>query len=268
FEVALERVHDALQPAVVYVGDGIATSGALSCEQLVERLRRALATSRARLFTVAVGPESDEALLGELARAGGGASMHVQDARNATSRALELTAAMKVPTLTDFELDLGACLDEPFLSVSVKVSRGQEVVLLARTHHDLPERALVRGRLAGKTIEREVPIAKNDSVIAAFVPRLWAAEYVRRLLGAAAGPEAERGRIAELGIDYGLMTPFTSILALESEAAYSNMGIERRRLPLRGVRLGALDRKGERNLAAMLHAQPPATAFGCFALGR
>ena len=32
------------------------------------------------------------------------------------------------------------------------------------------------------------------------------------------GPDAERGRIVSLGLEYGLMTPYTSILALESEA--------------------------------------------------
>ena len=59
FDVSLARLHGAEQPAVVYVGDGIATSGEMSGEQLVERLRRALGTSRARLFTVAVGMDAD-----------------------------------------------------------------------------------------------------------------------------------------------------------------------------------------------------------------
>ena len=43
FSVSLERVHGAEQPAVVYVGDGVATSGEMTGEQLVERLRRAAA---------------------------------------------------------------------------------------------------------------------------------------------------------------------------------------------------------------------------------
>ncbi|MBW2453356.1 MAG: hypothetical protein JRI68_02545 [Deltaproteobacteria bacterium] len=265
FDVALGRVHDSQQPAVVYVGDGIATSGELTGEQLIERLRRALSTSRARLFTVAVGAEADQALLGELARTGGGKLSSVSDARRATSEALQLTAAIKVPTLTDFELDLGAGLDEPFVNVSGKVSRGTEVVLLARTHHEIPKLVRVRGKLGGQDIDQEVQVVKDKSVVAAFVPRLWAAEYVRRLLGAASGPEAQRGRVAELGIDYGLMTPFTSILALESEAAYRNMGIKRQRSPLRGVRLSALDDTKERRLRGVLHSAPPSApfAYGC-----
>jgi len=133
---------------------------------------------------------------------------------------------------------------------------------LARTHHDLPKRVQVRGRLGGEDFEREVPVKNLKTVASAFVPRLWAAAYVRRLLGAASGPDAERGRIAALGIDYGLMTPFTSILALESEAAYRRMGIPRRRSELRGVRLTTLDRRGEIELNAVLHPAAP-VAFGC-----
>jgi len=263
FDVALGRVHGATQPAVVYVGDGLATSGEMTGEQLIERMRRALSTSRARLFTLGVGATADHLLLGELARAGGGQSFDVLAAGRASSRALELVAAVKVPTITDFELDLGAGLDEPLTNVSGKVPRGTDVVMLARTHHDLPKTAMVRGRLGGEAFEQEVEIVHEQSVVSAFVPRLWAAAYVHRLLGGAAGPEAERGRVVALGIEYGLVTPYTSVLALESEEAYSRMGIQRRRSPLRGVRLGALDLRGEHSLAAMHTPASAPLAFGC-----
>lgn len=268
FDVSLKRLHGTEQPAVVYVGDGIATSGEMTGEQLIERLRRALSTSRARLFTMAVGAEANHTLLGELARAGGGDTFRVDESDQTTAQALSLTAAIKEPTITDFEIDLGAGLDEPFVSSSGKVSKGAEVVVLARTHHDIPDEVKVRGRVGGKDFEKTYEVRDGSGVVAAFVPRLWAAEYVRRLLGAAAGPDAERGRIAALGIEYGLMTPFTSILALESEWAYKRMGIQRTRSPLRGVRLGALTPNNERRLEQTLAAplQGPRSALGCQAM--
>ncbi len=264
FDAALTRVHGAEQPAIVYVGDGLATSGEMSGEQLLERLRRALGTSRARLFTVGVGAHSDRALLGELARAGGGAGFSVDVNSEATARALQLVAAIKVPTITEFELDLGAGLDEPFTNLTGKVPQGSDVLLLARTHHALPAEAQVRGRLNGKPFSKKIAITDDKSVLTAFVPRLWAAAYVQRLLGASAGAQAERGRIIALGIDYGLVTPFTSVLALESEQAYRRMHIRRHRGKLRGVRLGALDTRSERNIVSALHPRLLApNAFGC-----
>jgi len=99
--------------------------------------------------------------------------------------------------------------------------------------------------------------------MSSFVPRLWASEYVRRLLGRASGPDAERGRIVKLGVDYGLMTPYTSVLALESEAAYTEMGIARRRSALRGVRLSALDPALERRLGMSAPGAIAPLVFGC-----
>jgi tetratricopeptide (TPR) repeat protein len=265
FDVALGRLHGTEQPAVIYVGDGVATSGELSGEQLAERLRRAFATSRARLFTVGVGTDANLSLLAELARAGGGASFRVNEPEATTARALELTAALKAPTITELDIDLGAGLDEPFVTASGKVSRGSEVMLLARTHHDLPREVKIRGRIGGTAFEKTYPMVNDETMLQAFVPRLWAAEYVRRLLGSSGGVDAERGRIVALGLDYGLMTPYTSLLALESEAAYQEMGIPRRASKLRGERLTALDRMDEWRVLSRLNAPPPtpAWAMGC-----
>ncbi len=72
------------------------------------------------------------------------------------------------------------------------------------------------------------------------------------------------GRIVSLGLQYGLMTPYTSFLALESEQAYQEMNIKRAHSPLRGVELGALDPASEHTLAARAAGAPPiAVAFGC-----
>jgi len=243
FDVALERLHGGEQPAVIYVGDGLPTSGELGNAALIGQLRRALATSRARLFTVAAGPQANRALLEALAAAGGGQAFQVNEPRAATERALRLVAELKTPTLTDFQLDLGAGLDEAFDNVRGKLKSGDEVVVLARTHHDLPARVRVRGRLGGQEFRREYPAVWDRSLAAAFVPRLWAAAHIRRLLGSAEEPEAVRGKVLQLGMEYGLLTPFTSFLALESEAAYHAMGIQRRHRPLRGLRLADLDRR-------------------------
>jgi Ca-activated chloride channel homolog len=263
FDAALGRVHGKEQPAVIYIGDGLATSGEVSGDRLAERLRRSLAASRARFFTVGVGPNANHALLHELARAGGGQAFRIDDVEGSTSEVLRLAGAIKTPTITDLTMDLGAGLDEPMLTAAGKVSRGEEVVLLARTHHALPEKATVKGRIGGQDFAREYRIELDNGVGAALVPRLWAAEKMRRLLGASADPEEHRGKIVELGLEYGLVTPFTSTLALESEQAYVQQGIRRRSSPLRGVRLTSLTPSTERDIVAAMAPLSPALGMGC-----
>ncbi|GEM_PF-797701 len=242
FEQSLERIHGLEQPAIIYVGDGRATSGEISGEALSERLQRSLSGSRARLFTVAVGREVDEPLLRKLAEVGGGRSLRVEEPGQAVLRALELSGALKTPTITDLRVDLG---DGPSLvqaSAAGKLSRGRELRILARTHDKLPESITVSGRFAGEDFthtfsrkpDRDDPQARayrvnRDGVVPRVVPRLWAKAYIDALLTDTRGLEAVRGKVLSLGYDYGLMTPFTSFLALESESAYRSAGIERRR---------------------------------------
>src|SRR5690606_22556724 len=123
-EQSIERVHGRTQPAIVYIGDGVATSGQIGGEAIAERLRWTLAGSPARLFTVAVGREVDDALLTTLARIGGGRSLRVEDPNDAVIRALELSGALKTPTLTNLAIDAGEGLDDVFASAEGKLSRG------------------------------------------------------------------------------------------------------------------------------------------------
>jgi len=239
FEQALTRVHGLEQPAVVYIGDGLATSGERGGDALAERLRRSMTGSRARLFTVGVGSEVDEAMLGRLARVGGGESLRVDSPEQAVVRALELSGALKTPTITDLEVELGEGLDDLFISTGGKLSRGQEMVVLARTHHDLPAEITVSGRLAGETFKQTHKLVRDKGVLDRVVPRLWARAFVERLLGDSRGVEAVRGKVLSLGLEYGMMTPFTSFLALDSESAYAQQGIQRRQRSFGGVKLTA-----------------------------
>jgi Ca-activated chloride channel homolog len=263
FDAALGRLHGKEQPSVLYIGDGIATTGEVTPVRLTDRLRRSLTASRARFFTVAVGASANHALLRELAREGSGQAFRIQDADGEAAEVLRLASAIKTPTITDLTIEMGAGLDEPMVTQTGKVARGEEILLLARTHHALPTVATVSGRLGGKDFRREYPVALDAGIGAQQIPRLWAAEKLRRLVGGSVDPDDNRGKIVEIGIEYGLMTPFTSILALESEVAYRQQGIQRRSSPLRGVRLTALEPRLEREMRDALTKPSPALGMGC-----
>ncbi len=264
FEPALERLHGTEQPAIVYVGDGNPTSGETTADGLMGRMRRSLSGSRARFFAVGVGSDARHELLAQLTRAGSGQYLRINESDETTGQALRLTSAIKTPTVTDLDVDLGAGLDQPFYSSAGKLARGEELELLARTHHELPKKVTITGRVAGTAFRSEYPLVLESSTTTALVPRLWAAEYVRRLLGSGAGADDNRSKVLDLGIEYGLMTPYTSILALESEEAYARQGMPRRTSKLRGVRLTSIqnERQEQELVAPFLERLSPAIA-GC-----
>src|SRR5262249_7435735 len=140
-----------------------------------------------------------------------------------------------------------------------KVSRGEEVVVLARTHHPLPPKLAIHGRLGAKDFSAEHPISVEGGVAGSLVPRLWASEYIHRLIGS--NVAGHRAQVLELGLEYGLITPYTSSLALDSEAAYAAQGVHRRSSPLRGVRLTSIaDLAGASDLASGV---PARSLAGC-----
>ncbi len=226
FHAALNLVHDSPQPAVVYIGDGKATTGEIANEELASRLRRSLGNSRARLFTMAVGEDARYGLLSRLSRVGGGQSFRIDTPEETVTRALGFVGAVKTPTLTDLAIDAGAGLDQVFMTASKKISEGGEVVLLARTHHALPDQITVKGRLGQKVVEKtyDTRVASGDEN--AYIANLWARLYLQNLFGD--GVEENRGLIISLGLQYALMTPLTSFLVLDSDEAYEAQGIKRR----------------------------------------
>lgn len=265
FEPALARLHGKEQAAVVYVGDGAPTSGETGAEALLDRLRRSLTGSRARFFAIGTGADAHHELLAQLARAGGGQYVRVDESGQTTGQALRLTSAIKTAAITDIAVDLGAGLDQPLYSATGKLSRGEELVLLARTHHPLPDKVSVHGRIAGKDFDEKYDVkVDTTSVTASLVPRLWAAEYARRLMGSGTIAEDNRSQILQLGVEYGLITPYTSSLALDSEASYARQGITRRRSRVRGVRLTAIESPtDEERLMRGLLPAAPVSVMGC-----
>jgi hypothetical protein len=226
FSSALNLLHGSDQPAVVYVGDGNATVGETTSDALTDRLKRALGESRARLFTIGVGEDANVPLLDRLARLGGGRSFVISDSSQTVQEALRFVGMLKTPTLTNLKLDAGKGLDQMFVSAAGKVSEGDEVILLARTHHALPSKLTITGKLGNSSFEKTYDIDEEKDGRFGFIPILWAGQYLQDLMRS--GLDQNRGRIISLGLSYSLMTPFTSFLVLESDAAYMQQGIQRR----------------------------------------
>lgn len=219
FSTALALVHDAPQPAIVYIGDGVATSGETSSDALAERLRRAMGNSRARLFTISVGANADYSLLSRLSKVGGGEMFRIDVPAQIVQESLRFTGRLKTPTITELQVDLGAGMDQLYSNRQGKISKGEEVVILARTHHQMPHKINIKGSLAGKEILEKYDVKTETGSEYAYIPSLWARMYLERLMGR--GVLENRGKIISLGLSYGLMTPFTSFLVLEASQANS-----------------------------------------------
>src|SRR5262249_283425 len=78
-----------------------------------------------------------------------------------------------------------------------------------------PEKLTISGKLNGKAFVREAPV-KDVADKAGYLPRVWAKLEIDRLL--AEDAETNKQQIIDLSMAGYVMSPYTSLLVLETEA--------------------------------------------------
>jgi Ca-activated chloride channel homolog len=232
------NINDALRAALkqfdasdrakllVFLTDGLPTVGETNITRIVDNVR-ADRPRGVRLFTFGVGYDVNTALLDRLAAENGGVADYVEPKEDLEIKVSSFFAKVNYPVLTDLDLDLGGVeSDLTYPRALPDLFRGSQVTLIGRYRNAADLRA-IRLRLAGKTNGQtrsfayenlSFPLDASDND---FLPRLWATRRVGWLMEQIRTNGEQRELVAEitdLGTRYGIVTPYTSYLALEQNA--------------------------------------------------
>ncbi|MDQ3134439.1 MAG: VIT and VWA domain-containing protein, partial [Acidobacteriota bacterium] len=208
---------------LVFMTDGLPTVGVTKPEQIIENARDAK-RANVRLFSFGVGYDVNTALLDKLAAENGGTADYVEPKEDIEIKVSNFFAKVNYPVLTELALDTGGVeTDLMYPRELPDLFRGGQVTLIGRYRNSNDLRG-VRLMLQGRT-GREVksfyydnlrfPLNADDND---FLPRLWATRRVGWLMEQirSNGEARElRDEIVDLGTRYGIVTPYTSYLALE-----------------------------------------------------
>jgi Ca-activated chloride channel family protein len=284
---AMAQFDRAERPRIlVFMTDGRPTVGETKPERIAENARAARVPG-VRLFTFGVGYDVNTALLDKLAAENGGVAEYVEPKEDLEVKVSNFFTKINHPVLTDLKLDMGGvATDFVYPREMPDVFRGTQVTLIGR-YRNASDLSNVVLRLTGRTGARERSFnyadlsfparsARND-----FLPRLWATRRVGWLMEQIRtnGEQKElTDEIVDLGTRYGIVTPYTSYLALENNFAVDGVDREESRLttlrgrPARrpaptGARGGVGGGSGvgpvqmsERSVADLNSAPPPADA--------
>jgi len=255
---------------VVIVGDGVATAGHLDGGALYKVVRTLVKAGVTRVDGVLVGGNRDTAMMTRLATAGAEHGIVVDGATSPDA----IVSKLGRPTFTSVPVRvLGSTWSWP--ETLGAVQPGDSVLI----HADLPETHLLHVELGGlrslwiepRTAAR--PLLER-ALVGARIDRLVA---LRDLL-----PESDvnwrdqlRAEVVDLSRKFRVLSPYTGLLVLETEADYRRYGIDRATLSdilavgdhgpqlLRrhhGELVVAADRSGAVDLAADPTATPDRTA--------
>jgi Ca-activated chloride channel homolog len=224
---ALKQFDSGTRPKMlVFMTDGLPTVGETRPEQIIEN-SRASRVPGLRLFTFGVGYDVNTALLDKLAAENKGVADYVEPKEDLEIKVSNFFAKVNYPVLTDLALSMGGVeTDLLYPREMPDLFKGTQLTLIGRyrNHADLRNVSL---RLAGKTNQNRkeftytnlsFPLREDDND---FLPRLWATRRVGWLMEQVRsnGESKElRDEIVDLGTRYGIVTPYTSYLALEPNA--------------------------------------------------
>ncbi|HJT67279.1 MAG TPA: VIT domain-containing protein [Pyrinomonadaceae bacterium] len=249
---------------IVFLTDGLPTVGETNVSRIVENVRKA-SKPGVRLFTFGVGYDVNTALLDKLAAENGGTADYVEPKEDLEVKVSNFFTKVNYPVLTDLKLDMaGAKTDLVYPRAIPDLFRGSQVTLIGRYSNDESLDSLrltLTGQANGSTRtytydNLSFPLRNENNE---YLPRLWATRRVGWLMEQvhANGEQKElRDEIVDLGTRYGIVTPYTSYLAVEGNQVSRN--------DLFMVRPGTAPQRGfiGGSLNAPKNAAPSASSMG------
>jgi hypothetical protein len=190
FAAALSKATELLagtQPddaMLVYIGDGVVTTGAKNLDAL-----RAQIAGKLKFVGVGVGDGPDTQTLESLAAATGGYATTIDLADDVGWRAFDLVATLHTPRVVGLEAKLldasGALVPSTAYLKTPQLADGEELELVAKIAGTgsqagaaaSPAFAVVSGTLGGKPWEQRIAL-DHASESAGYLPRLWAQRHI------------------------------------------------------------------------------------------
>ena len=177
----------------------------------------------ARVFAFGIGSSVNRFLLDGMARYGRGEVEYVSLNDDGSAAARRFYERVRSPLLTDISIDWnGMPVADVYPKSVPDLFSAKPVILTGRYTASGQGNIRLKGRMSGRDFVREIPVDFSNSQQHDVLATLWARTRVDDLMsqdfkGAQQGnmQDEVKQAITQLGLDYRLMTQFTSFVAVE-----------------------------------------------------
>ncbi len=231
FAEAIKRAPADAQ--VIYIGDGVVSAGDTDPARFVKRLGLLVGEKSTRSFhAVTVGNISESVVLKGIATIGGGSVRTISGEQTALVVGKELLNEIAQPGLRDVNVEFrGLKVAAVYPERLPNVAAGTQQILVARYLPEGKDQAgevIVTGKRGSEAVRYAAKIDFKEAEEGnSFIPRLWARGHLDHLL--AQGQAAVvMDEIIGLSEQFHIITPYTSLLVLETDADRERFGVKRR----------------------------------------
>jgi Ca-activated chloride channel family protein len=177
----------------------------------------------ARVFAFGIGSSVNRFLLDNMAKYGRGEVEYVGLNDDGSAAARRFHERVRNPLLTDVSVDWnGMAVSDTYPKVVPDLFSAKPVIITGRYTGNGKGVIRLRGKMSGRDFVREIPVDFSSGQSHDVLATLWARNRVDDLMsqdfnGAQQGTMKDdvKQTIIQLGLDYRLMTQFTSFVAVE-----------------------------------------------------
>ncbi|MDX9719933.1 MAG: VIT domain-containing protein [Myxococcota bacterium] len=211
---ALEPVNEPGRMRIVL----FLTDGYIGHDDTVLALVREL-LRESRLFSLGVGTSVNRYLLEKLSELGRGTSFYLDEDDDPEPVVERFVKRIRRPLLTDLELDWGGLDIEKLSPYPIPdLFEGQSLRVVGRYATAGKGSVTVRGRMGGEDFEQSFDVELSAEGERPVLAQLWARRRIEAVLTNALGEGGEwsvRDEVLALSLDYGVMSQFTAMVAVD-----------------------------------------------------
>ncbi len=206
---------------ILFLTDGLPTVGVTGIGEILKNAAAANRT-RTRLFVFGVGYDVNTELLDKLSSENRGTSVYVGENEDLEVAVSGFYEKISSPLLADLDLNFkGIETYQVYPQTLPDLFKGSQLVVIGKYRGQGPVSIQLKGKVGQveKTFVLENQRPGGDEA-SSFLPRLWATRRIGYLLEAIRmnGEEKELvDEVRNLGLKYGIVTPYTSFLVTEKE---------------------------------------------------
>lgn len=224
-KTSFKMINDPNQPNyIIFLTDGQPTEGEQNEMKLAEIAKTVNINDKARLFSFGVGYDVNARLLDRLSGQAGGTSVFVKPDENLEASVSSFFAKITTPALTRPALTGTLNTNRVLPEVLPDIFTGQQLVVVGRYPKGGETSFTLTGRNGDKTetYTYKVNLANGPTDDGQFIASLWAQRRIGELLDqidmkGGQPPKELMDELVELSKKYGVLTPYTSFLALEDQ---------------------------------------------------
>jgi len=172
--------------------------------------------NQANFFAFGIGSGVNRYIIDGIARVGRGEPFVVTNEKEAEQTAVKFMNYIEHPLLTDIKVEFQGFSTYDVEPLSLPDLFAQRPLVLYGKYKNAAGKIIVTGRTPAGTYRKEIKVAKSlEDANNSALKYLWAREKIARLSDYAGAGEDTRGEVTKLGLEYHLMTQYTSFVAVD-----------------------------------------------------